>query len=98
MILPLKTDFEIPPRAVVMCTLRGVSPTSAANRFMDFVSEEALAATGRWNPDWNGREVNPGHEYRVTAKFWKDVNAGQVYEIPYLVNYGASAGSAEQAP
>lgn len=66
--------------------------------FMDFVSEEALAATGRWNPDWNGREVNPGHEYRVTAKFWKDVNAGQVYEIPYLVNYGASAGSADQAP
>ena len=57
--------------------------------FVDFVSEEALTATGRWNPDWNGREVNPGHEYRVTAKFWKDVNAGQVYEISYLINYGA---------
>ena len=38
-ILPLKTDFAIPPRAVVMCTLRGVSPTSAAKRFMDFVTE-----------------------------------------------------------
>ena len=39
-ILPLKTDFEIPPRAVVMCTLRGVSPTPAASRFMDFITEE----------------------------------------------------------
>ena len=35
----LKTDFEIPPRSVCMCTLRDVSPTSAANRFMDFISE-----------------------------------------------------------
>ena len=40
-ILPLKTDFEIPPRAVVMCTLNGVSPTPAASRFMDFITEEA---------------------------------------------------------
>ena len=38
-ILPLKTDFVIPPRAVVMCTLRDVSPTAAAARFMDFVAE-----------------------------------------------------------
>ena len=38
-ILPLRTDFTIPPRAVVMCTLRGVSPTAAAARFMDFVAE-----------------------------------------------------------
>lgn len=38
-IMPMKTDFEIPPRAVVMCTLHGVSPTSAAMRFMDFVTE-----------------------------------------------------------
>ena len=50
-ILPLKTDFEIPPRAVVMCTLRGVSPTSAANRFMDFVSES------------NRMAYDPGHSY-----------------------------------
>ena len=38
-IVPLKTDFEIPPRAVTMCTLQGVTPTSAANRFMDFITE-----------------------------------------------------------
>ena len=38
-ILPIKTDFEIPPRSVCMCTLRDVAPTSAANRFMDFISE-----------------------------------------------------------
>ena len=36
-ICKLRTDFEIPPREVVMCTLRGVSPTAAAERFMDFV-------------------------------------------------------------
>ena len=35
----LRTDFEIPPRAVVMCTLRGVSPTPAAERFMDFIAQ-----------------------------------------------------------
>ncbi len=39
-IRPLKTDFEIPTRAVVMCTLKGVSPTPAASRFMDFITEE----------------------------------------------------------
>ncbi len=38
----LKTDFVIPPRAVVMCTLKGVTPTSAANRFMDFISESSV--------------------------------------------------------
>lgn len=40
----LKTDFVIPPRAVVMCTLKGVTPTSAANRFMDFISESNAMA------------------------------------------------------
>lgn len=38
-ILPLQTDFALPPRAVVMCTLRAVSPTAAAARFMDFIAE-----------------------------------------------------------
>ena len=37
--LPVRTAFEIPPRSGCMCTLRDVSPTSAANRFMDFISE-----------------------------------------------------------
>ena len=37
----LKTDFEIPPREMVMCTLKGVSPTPAATRFMDFITEAA---------------------------------------------------------
>ena len=50
-ILPLKTDFEIPPRAVTMCTLQGVTPTSAANRFMDFISES------------NRMEYDLGHSY-----------------------------------
>lgn len=45
-IRPLRTDFEIPPRAVVMCTLRGVSPTAAAARFMDFVAQSPREATG----------------------------------------------------
>ena len=38
-ILPLKTAFTMPPRSVVMCTLRSVPPTAAAARFMDFVAE-----------------------------------------------------------
>ena len=38
-ILPLKTAFTLPPRSVVMCTLRSVPPTAAAARFMDFVAE-----------------------------------------------------------
>ena len=38
-ILPLKTDFVIPSRAVVLCTLKQVSPSVAALRFMDFVTE-----------------------------------------------------------
>ena len=33
----LKTDFEIPPRSVDMCTLREVTPTAAANAFMEMV-------------------------------------------------------------
>ena len=55
-IVPLKTDFEIPPRAVTMCTLQGVTPTSAANRFMDFISES------------NKMAYDPGHSYHFTAK------------------------------
>ena len=57
--------------------------------YVDFPDEEALAATGRWSPVWNCRLVNYGHEYRVTGKYWQKENAGQVYAIPYLVNYGA---------
>ncbi len=53
-IVPLKTDFEIPPRAVTMCTLQGVTPTSAANRFMDFISES------------NKMAYDPGHSYHFT--------------------------------
>ena len=37
-ILPLKTAFTMPPRSVVMCTLRSVPPTAAAARFMDFIA------------------------------------------------------------
>ena len=51
---PLKTDFEIPPRAVTMCTLQGVTPTSAANRFMDFITET------------NRMAYDPGHSYHFT--------------------------------
>ena len=53
-IAPLKTDFEIPPRAVTMCTLQGVTPTSAANRFMDFITET------------NRMAYDPGHSYHFT--------------------------------
>ena len=53
-IVPLKTDFEIPPRAVTMCTLQGVTPTSAANRFMDFITET------------NRMAYDPGHSYQFT--------------------------------
>lgn len=53
-ILPLKTDFEIPPRSVTMCTLQGVTPTSAANRFMDFISES------------NRMAYDLGHSYHFT--------------------------------
>lgn len=53
-IVPLKTDFEIPPRAVTMCTLHGVTPTSAANRFMDFITET------------NRMAYDPGHSYHFT--------------------------------
>ena len=53
-ILPLRTDFAIPPRAVTMCTLQGVTPTSAAKRFMDFISES------------NKRAYDPGHSYHFT--------------------------------
>ena len=35
----LKTDFEIPARTVDMCTLREVSPTAAASRFIEMVQE-----------------------------------------------------------
>ena len=53
-IVPLKTDFEIPPRAVTMCTLQGVTPTSAANRFMDFITET------------NRMAYDPGHSSHFT--------------------------------
>ena len=53
-IVPLKTDFEIPPRTVTMCTLQGVTPTSAANRFMDFITET------------NRMAYDPGHSYHFT--------------------------------
>ena len=53
-IVPLKTEFEIPPRAVTMCTLQGVTPTSAANRFMDFITET------------NRMAYDPGHSYHFT--------------------------------
>lgn len=53
-IVPLKTDFEIPPRAVTMCTLQGVTPTSAANRFMGFITET------------NRMAYDPGHSYHFT--------------------------------
>ena len=53
-IVPLKTDFEIPPRAVTMCTLQGVTPTSAANRFMDLITET------------NRMAYDPGHSYHFT--------------------------------
>ena len=33
----LKTDFEIPPRSVDLCTLREVHPTAAASAFMELV-------------------------------------------------------------
>ena len=35
----LKTDFEIPSRTGDMCTLREVSPTAAASRFIEMVQE-----------------------------------------------------------
>ena len=35
----LKTDFEIPPRSVDLCTLRDVHPTAAATAFMNMVLE-----------------------------------------------------------
>ena len=53
-ILPLRTDFAIPPRAVTMCTLQGVTPTSAAKRFMDFISES------------NKMAYDSGHSYHFT--------------------------------
>lgn len=50
-ILPLRTDFEIPPRAVFMCTLRAVPTSAAASRFMDYISES------------NRMAYDPGHSY-----------------------------------
>lgn len=35
----LKTSFEIPPRSVDMCVLRGVPQTAAAQRFSDYIRE-----------------------------------------------------------
>lgn len=50
-ILPLKTDFVLPPRAVFMCTLRAVPACAAAARFMDYISESARMS------------YDPGHSY-----------------------------------
>lgn len=36
---PLKTNFEIPPRTVCMCTLCEVAPTAAAEKFMEMVKD-----------------------------------------------------------
>lgn len=55
---------------------------------VDYASAEAIAAVGTWSPVWNCREANRGHEYRVTDPRWAQVNAGQIYALPYLVNYG----------
>ena len=54
-IVPLRTDFTVPPRAVVMCTLRAVTPSSAAERFMDFISESNTIA------------YDAGHSYHFPA-------------------------------
>ena len=35
----LETTFDIPPRSVDMCILRGVPQTAAAQRFADFIRE-----------------------------------------------------------
>lgn len=54
-IRPLKTDFYIPSRAMFMCTLKGVSPSSAAARFMDFISES------------NNITYDSGHSYHYST-------------------------------
>ena len=54
-IVPLRTDFEVPARAVSMCTLRAVSPTPAAERFMDFITES------------NRMSYDRGHSYHFDA-------------------------------
>lgn len=54
-IVPLKTDFEVPPRAVYMCTLRAVPNSPAAARFMDFISESSRMS------------YDPGHSYHFTT-------------------------------
>lgn len=38
----LKTSFEIPPRSVDMCVLRGVPQTAAAQRFSDYIREHVI--------------------------------------------------------
>ncbi len=53
-ILPLKTDFTVPARSVSMCTLQDVTPSSAATRFMDFISES------------NKMAYDLGHSYHFT--------------------------------
>lgn len=54
-IVPLRTNFEVPSRAVSMCTLRAVSPTPAAERFMEFITES------------NRMSYDPGHSYHFDA-------------------------------
>lgn len=55
-IVPLKTSFCIPPRAVYMCTLRSVTPTAAAECFMGFISES------------NQMSYDDGHSYHFNAE------------------------------
>lgn len=54
-IVPLRTDFRIPPRAVYMCSLRSVAPTAAAECFMGFISES------------NKMSYDLGHSYHFEA-------------------------------
>ena len=38
----LKTDFEIPPRSLDLCTLKGVSPTAAASAFIEMIHHHPM--------------------------------------------------------
>lgn len=38
----LKTDFQIPPRSLDMCTLQEVSPTAAASAFMEMIHSHPI--------------------------------------------------------
>jgi DNA-binding transcriptional LysR family regulator len=53
----LKTDFTIPARSVDMCTLRDVSPTAAASRFMEMVQAGTGAHSTMESPRQNYSEA-----------------------------------------